>query len=287
LPWLARGWWASDPFPKIRVSIDSNIACVDTVASPKIYMLAWVSGGDDIQFAYPNVADPEEWMGETDALTLKGKDRVFEPQAAIGKIFEQTFPPIGQNVYYDIDVGYCTSENLGPITDICKRYSQLPIEGSTVAAFVSKTLDWIESPESGNYYREYRFRHTLFGNWRSCFLFRSGGYRFRYFRGERTTNADHPLHWRVSVPTGRSLTGTYYIEGSDRVSRLTIPQVSQYPFLVLGTGQDSQNSMFDLNPYYGTTPAVVNPNDMAYIAARDDLQLGYPILPRGIALLPS
>lgn len=266
LPWLSATWWSSQSTPQIKIEVDSDISSVDAAADPQIYMLVWVAGGDDIQFAYPRVVPAHEWGGGTVPHD--------QPQSAPGSMFQKTFPPLVENVYYDIDRGFCTSENLGPITDICKRYTVLPqvLSGPVQNGFTSSDLDLDTSTYSDPLYpRHYRFRQTLFGTWRQAFLFRSGGYRWRFFGDGTQYNWSVVAHGENRGDTGQLVTN--YITPFDKINRLTIPQLSKFPFSVLGmptslldivTDDDSHGEDAD-HPFY--------------LAARDDLQFGYPILP--------
>lgn len=283
LPWLHHLWWTTGTEPQFLLTCESTIASVDTVADPKIYCIFWVAGGDDIQFAFPRIPNYAlEWSAsatlEEESLPKgkrkKGKEKI-EAQAAIGKMFQSTFAPIGENVNYDIDHGFCTSENLGPITDICKRYSVItPIYTDNVG-FSGPTLDFMQAIPSIDqfYHRYFSFRNTFFGTWRHAFLFRSGGFKFRFYdspEGDRSS-------WRVNngVSAARTLSGTDYFSPQDGMTRLTVPQVALRPFGMLN---------YDINTVslLGVgTPPVVDADHPQLLAARDDLQFGMPILPIG------
>jgi hypothetical protein len=248
-------------------------------------MLCWVAGGDDIQFAYPRIPLPSEWRGNVtlreiedakaaiDEKKAKGS-KSYKPQAAIAECFTKTFPPLGENCFYDIDRGFCTSENLGPITDICKRYCALTeYSGGELRGVDGDILDMSGSVALTTVYVT-SFRSTYFGSWRHAFLFRSGGYKYRHYCTEDST--DTKLIWSLKIPYGtRDLLGTSYRQPYDRMSRLTVPQLAIYPFAILGV----QTQLLSIRPdiEYQKDPGLVE-----YIAARDDVQFGYPILPKGL-----
>jgi len=291
LPWLNKWWWNSiasgetNAQPQIRISCASAIASTDTVASPIIYLLIWVAGGDDIQFAYPRIVQATEWSNLDPSPILRKKKKKREAQAAMGELFTKTFPPIGENTFYDIDRGYSTSEILGPITDICKRYSPSPyISGQTfnsLPGFRVRSLDlqYFTNTVGQGYVNWFSFRQTFFGQWRACFLFRSGGYRFRYFGTPSSRYV-----WEIQDPAGVSVPGTVYVSPHDGISRLTIPQVAYWPFGYLGSETDPDEGC----PGGLSIASIGADPDLdvghpTYLAARDDLQFGYPILPTGLS----
>lgn len=166
IPWLSHRWWTDDAIPELKLTLESRIASTDTAADPVIYMICWVAGGDDIQFAYPTPVRVSDWNGIT----------AVEAQSAIGDIFKQNFSPIVENVAFDLDYGYSNNEALGTITSLCKRYSPIKTEYYDSLLFSGTTLDDISNNAVTN-----GFRSTIFGAWRHAFLFRSGGYKWRYY----------------------------------------------------------------------------------------------------------
>jgi len=131
---------------------------------------------------------------------------------------------------------------------------------------------------SGSSYATYwRFRNTFFGSWRSAFLFRSGGYRYRNSQvsGEQLTYTAHTFDGSSGPNGAYQLLGFNYYTSPDQVSRLTVPQLYTLPYKYLG------------NPFVNNQWAGIsiipspNPNvsDTEWIAARDDIQLGFPIIP--------
>jgi len=276
LPWLNRRWWSTGTEPQFSLTCESSIASVDTVVDPTIWCVVWIAGGDDIQFAFPRVPNyPLEWSASATSADDEGFENI-EAQAAIGKMFQSSFPPMGENTHYDIDHGYCTSENLGPIVDICKRYSIITPIYSDNNGFTGATLDFLQAVPSIDfaYHRYYSFRNTLFGAWRHCFLFRSGGFRYRFYDTPEGTR--NYLRINNGVSATRTLLGTDYYSPQDGMSRLTVPQVALYPFGMLNYNIDTVSLMFS------TTPTV-DASHPQLLAARDDLQFGFPILPLGVS----
>jgi len=271
LPWLSRYWWSQRASPQIKISLDSAIATVDAVEDPKIYCNFWVAGGEDIQFMYPRIPAYWEWPNRNVLESpMYGKfppvKRDFEPQANIQSMFKDKFPPIAEDCVYDIDNGFCSGEILGLITDVCKRYSIFPnTPNSDGTIFDGGCLDnFYFAPESGVQYGCWQaFRQTYFGSWRACFLYRSGGYRYRRF-----PNRDH--WWAIESSTSIETRGTAYMPPYDETNRLTVPQIMPYPFGMLGvTNEQVSIGRKDTS------------SEMTFLAARDDLQFGYPILPTG------
>ena len=111
---------------------------------------------------------------------------------------------------------------------------------------------------------------------RECFLFRSGGYRVRQY----PLNQDAVL-WRISDSQTDTMLGTYYPQPFDNIARLTVPQVSSRPFIMFDDFT-SQVPQVGLTVEGDKLPAAT-----IYLmwAARDDVQFGYPILPRGVPVL--
>lgn len=262
LPWMSRLWWSTNPDPRIRITRVSEMATTDPSVDAKIYCLVWVAGGEDIQFAFPRIPLQTEWPYREVALRK-------EAQSCPGEVFKSTFPPIAENTFYDVDRGYCTGEIIGPITDVAKRYSPLPKASGFDDGFIdSEMLDqYYLAPVSGSAYAIWEaFRHTFYGSWRACFLYRSGGYRWRQYPNRN-------VNWRVT--SNSDWEGVTYTPPFDGTDRITVPQLMQIPFGALG------------NPNHGlsiiSVPTVTD-STTNYIAARDDVQFGYPILPTGIPL---
>lgn len=278
LPWLSRYWWTSYNGPAIKLSLASTIASSDPSLDAKIYCIAWVAGGDDIQFAYPRTPFYYEWpyRGFSESLSVraakfqkkkKGKNEV---QAAVHSLFEKKFEPIAENCVYDVDNGFCTAETLGLITDVCKRYGRMvPNTQLNIDILDGGMLDnWFVGPTSGPQYGCWQaFRATFFGSWRAAFLFRSGGYRWR-----RYTNRGKLYH--IQSSSSIETQGTLYCPPFDGTNRLTVPQVMPFPYGMLGIPNQQLSIVgHDLANGVG--------NETVYVAARDDIQLGYPILPTG------
>jgi hypothetical protein len=276
IPWLSSGWWSEDALPAIKVTLETPIATQDVSLDPKIYMLTWVAGGEDIQFAFPRVPQVTEWRGIADIppLSLKGKQKA-EAQTAIGGVFTSNFPPIVDNCHADIDTGFCTFENLGSVTDLTKRYSALSSTSEfNRSGFDAKLLDITFDPANPDYDLLVNdVRSTIFGAWRAAFLFRSGGYRFRHYVDRDSTHT-YSIDNKIG---GRTIPGTFYRTPVDDMARLTVPQLANYPFAVLG--QPIQRLSILLIEGSTEPNPLVNPR---YIAARDDIQLGFPILPAGL-----
>lgn len=283
LPWLSSTWWVDVHPLEIKVSLISRIATTDPAADPIISMNMWVAGGDDIEFAFPRVPTDSEWAWRNVSSShvyqakMRHKQKGYchtddwdKPQAqtSIGQLFKRQFPPIAEDCVYEVDRGLCTTEILGPITDICKRYSIMNSNYSfDETYFPGKALDdQTFIPDGGLEYGAWKaFRSTFFGMWRAAFLTRSGGYRVRVF-------PQPTLIWSVDQ-NGDAVFGTDYIPPYDKVVRLAVPQVMPQPFGFLGQ-DNKQLDIFSTPDVGDSTPF--------YIAARDDVQLGYPILPNGI-----
>jgi len=153
---------------------------------------------------------------------------------------------------------------------VCKRYSPIN-EGE--AQFNVAILD----REFNDYSAlELQWRQTFFGSWRHAFLFRSGGFKWRTW----STSTNGIVRPRVSY--GREMRGTTYVQKVlDQPLRMTVPQISEYPFGMLNT-EGIQYQVVGLN--VTGVPSVITPS---FIAARDDLMFGYPILPSFILTDPS
>jgi len=267
LPYMSRYWWTGNGVyaPQIQVTCDSSIANTDTTVDPTIYMLLWVSGGDDIQFAMP-----------TTVLNNWGATYVPPPtitmQTSVGKLFQSVFAPICENNAYDIDTALCTTEQLGDILSITKRYSPYQVVAST-SVFPAYVLDYLPAAYSGpTYLSYYAFRSTYFGSWRSCFMFRSGGYRLRSFY----LNKGYVLNSTSTLVNNLSALET--IEPFDGCAKFSVPPLMVGPFCPLRLATDSepvQEISID-----AITPVTSDQEHPVFLASRDDVQFGYPILPR-------
>lgn len=269
IPWNSRRWWEDSPYIRIYVNRISPIVSTIDGADPRIYMAFWVAGGDDIQFAYPRLPTSTEWGYRPFALS---KREHIHAQCSIQKEFAEPFQPIVMEAVYDYDDGLCTNEQLGLITDIAKRYGPLfTNDFYTGNYFYGDVLDRNQiAPESSVRGGQYAaFRNTFFGMWRAAFFYRGGGFHFRQ------TPSRQQKSWVAGYDEG--FNGTLYVPPYDETTRLSIPQVMENPFGMRGLA----NGQLGI-----TTITQSNGSFVSYIAARDDVQFGYPILPQGIIPAP-
>jgi hypothetical protein len=259
LPWLNPDWWTPlGAAIYFRVTPIISIVGLDPAEQPYVYMNVFVAGGDDIQFAMPKPIDPAYWNAP--ASFSKVRSVKGEVQSSVHEDFSQTFPPIVPNCVYDIDRAYCTFENVGLVTDVCKRYSEAP---SYPVSHVS--TNQFDAPDSDAIRAS--LSQTLFGQWRKAFLYRSGGLRVRWFPARSTTTRKSLVlsNWD---PFFGSITD--YQVGEDGVARVTVPQIGNFPFVPIDF--PNHDPVIDI----GEVPTAATP---LYVAARDDIQLGYPVLP--------
>lgn len=278
IPWLDYTWWVENDPRQIRISLDSDIATTNVMDSSSVWLVVWIAAGEDYQFQFPRVPLPTEWQ-----LTLPEADRTHT-QAAIGRIFADKFVPMVDNVFYEEDHGFASNETVELMTDVAKRYSPMNAQGDTIVGynpliFDSNKMDTtLDTPTPDPQY--IAWRRTLFGAMRACFMNRSGGYRYRIYRLE-TGN----LIWNAFLPSpgARALLGTVYPHPFDSVSRLTVGQLSSRPFVMTNDNLSPQCPPVSMGLNASVLAA---PLHLAYVAARDDVQFGYPILPKGIPVSP-
>lgn len=272
VPWLDLAWWREVDLRWIRLKLQSTIATSDTTTTPRISFVIWVAGGDDIQFQFPRIPQQNEWPEPDD---------VSEAQSSIGKMFEGEFPPVVDNVVYDMDNGFATGETIGLMTDVAKRYSCLnatSIANYQPLAWHAEVMDKHPALGPSQDYAQYvAWRRTFFGAMRACFYFRSGGYRYRQYK---YNTGDALFSAALSVSAERGLNGTTYPEPFDRISRITVPQVSTRPFYMF---DDFSGDLPEMTLNLTNTLAA-SPGYLQYVAARDDVQFGFPILPTGVPL---
>jgi hypothetical protein len=275
IPWLNYAWWGVQEDREIKISLASDIASPETTGLPRIQYVVWAAAADDFQFQFPRVPTATEWPAPAPA----------EAQAAIGKMFEAEFPPIADNVFYDTDEGFSTAETIEGMCDVAKRYSPLnEPDGDTNFSPLTFDYNMIDKDDQSysnsiGYAQYVAQRNSLFGAMRACFMFRSGGYRVRAF----PLVSGHRI-WRIINSLGTQLNGTIYCQPFDEVARMTVPQVSIRPFIMLN---DAVTDWDGATPAYGLTLAaevLSAPFLMLFLAARDDIQLGYPILPKGVPI---
>lgn len=285
LPWMDLHWWSENRAPQIRVTCDSTIATSDTIQDPQIGLLVFVAGGDDIQFAWPRIIQYGEW-GNASGLTEK-----LDVQTSVGGMFNDKsfFPSIIENGFEARDEGWCTGEQIGSLAELAKRYANIPNTngaGGTSSWYISG-MRWgaIDSnpliANSAGYWEYLRFRKSFFGQVRSMFFHRSGGYRWRHY----SPVAGAKYVWAITDVDGGTVPfGTFYETGDDGVSRLTIPQIMSWPFEYLRNFSPLAPPSHGLTVAAGTlTGPPSNDQNLVYIAARDDIQLGFPILPRRLS----
>lgn len=269
VPWLDPTWWVENDPRQLRIKLDSDIATTDVASASKIFLVVWLACGEDFQFQFPRVPLATEWP-----LTEPEQDST-RTQASIGKLFSDKFVPIVDNVFYDEDHGFATNETVELMTDVAKRYSPMNFQGGVSVGyqpltFNANALD-IASAASAQYVQQ---RRTLFGSMRACFLFRSGGYRYRVY----TLQAGN-LVWTATSGGSRTLFGTVYPHPFDSISRMTVGQISTRPFIMINDDQSPQAPPIAM----GLTATELGAKlHLAFLAARDDLQFGYPVLPKGI-----
>jgi hypothetical protein len=292
VPWLDKHWWTRNDGPKITIVPIADFVSNDAGSTPKIYCLVWVAGGEDIQFAFPQPVLPANWNntsptfdvpenGQPFAKGMKARPNGFEVQCSIGEQFQKTFPPIGEGVKFQSDSGFCTTEMLGSIPDICKRYSTLTTSAVSGApapfqGMLDEMLDVqpdLLTTNTFNYHTYWRFRNTFFGSWRAAFLFRCGGVRYRNYTviGEELTYTGHTFDGSTSI----ALNNFNYYNSPDNVVRLTIPQLYTLPYKYL-CDPFASNQWAGISVFPATA---LNASDVEWIAARDDVQLGFPIIP--------
>lgn len=276
VPWLNFFSWANtnaNQSPSIAITLDSVIASTDTAVSPKIYMLLWVSGAEDIQFAGPRrISYNTDWSNEAPSI---------QKQAMIHDLFKQPFVPIVENCMSDIDNGYATSEQLGSMADISKRYSPLvsPVQTTPVLppgfAGDAVNANYLTPPGTITiaYLQYVQFRRTLYGQMRSAFLYTSGGFRFR-----RVCSGTE--YW--TLITGSDLVQGSYTTSSDNMIRVTVPYSCNTPFQALDLRSAPYSVVYDPDNSV-TVPVLTTPQ---WIAARDDVMYGWPILPAGLFVTP-
>jgi len=291
LPWLNMNLWQDTleltTIPnEFTLTLQTPIVCSECASDTPINVVFWVAGGEDIQFAYPIVANETTWPVKPLPANARIK-RGGTPQCSIADTFAERFPPLVENCHYMVDHDYATAEVLGAITDIAKRYSPMAIGDLDTYGFYAPSMDImpidIHDSAQAATQRYMKFRGTLFGTWRAAFLNRSGGYRYRRF---------YPLDYddRDTVVVGPGSTDApstepvVYFSAADRTTRVTVPQLLPNPFAVLAfsnafiTYNEQQLNLYSQEPG-GSPPTVAA---FPFIAARDDLQFGYPILPVGV-----
>ena len=284
LPWMDMDWWREGASPKISITCDSDIATSDTVTDPQIGLLTWVAGGEDIQFAWPRIIQYGEWGP---ASSTFDEDRV---QTAVGGCFKDKalFPAIVENCYGGHDDGWCTGEVIGSLAELAKRYTPVTnLNGLTSDQALLNGFRWgaldanpLFAYNAANF-ENLRFRSSFFGQIRSMFWARSGGYRWRHY-----SSASAKYQWVVTDDDGGTVPyGTQYHTGDDGVSRLTIPQVMPWPYEYLRdySAPYPPTHGLSISAATATVPPSDNQNTV-YLAARDDLQLGFPILPTNLTV---
>lgn len=273
LPWLSQYDWSTTCDPQIQVTMLTEMASPDPAITPAIYMIVWVSGGEDIQFAGPRVPDyTNEWNSTGQTLEK-------ERQACIQTIFKSSFPAIVENCSYDLDNGYCTTEQIGSLAELSKRYSPLqyvtgatsPYAGGAVHVAVQDSHFNVQT-NTVLYTSYWTFRKTMYGTIRHMFLYRVGGFKYR-----RLTSGSE--QWTVGLSSYNSnpprTLSMKHISSNDNFVRLTIPWSAQLPFSAL----DYYSFGYELVPPTSATYSTVN---QEWIAARDDVMFGWPILPTGL-----
>lgn len=271
VPWVSHRWWETvfGPMPSIRVTMISDIASTDTTTSPLIDLVVWAAAGPDHQFCLPRTLVDDDWsldaMVPSKTLKRSLRKAVFKPQCSVGSMFDKSFPSMVEGSSFQTDNGYCNTDQIGSIYEVVKRYS--PYFNDS-AYFFGSTLDNTNTLLPAFL----SFRKTFFGAWRSAFHFRSGGYKWRFF-----DPPDGPQAYFIdSEIPGGTCTGTMYTSGTDSPARITMPQVAYYPY----ARQGQLNQLAFIN---GTALASTL-NSPALVAARDDVQFGYPVLPNRVQL---
>lgn len=277
IPWIDYVWWRDIDLRQIRIKLVSGMVSTDVTTDPKIGLLVWAAAADDYQFAFPRLPSQDDWQPES---TLS------QAQAAIGQLFQTDFPAIVADVFYDTDQGYCNNEAISHVTDLAKRFACMntePVPLWNPLTLDVNVLDTVPVKNPTEIWNEYAaFRRTFFGAMRAMFMFRSGGYAYRAYR-----LSEGDLIWKVrgdGRSTTRDLSGTIYPHPFDSVARLIVPQLASTPYLMLNNDNDDETPDYGLS-LIGTP--VLSDQHLVFLAARDDVQFGYPILPQGVPAFDS
>lgn len=269
IPYISNNWWRAlgdtSGYPHITVTMQTPIASTDTSGTPLIYLAAWVSGAPDMQFALPRLLTGTQWTYPP-ATKLPRRSR---PQCSVSGMFESEFEPIVEDCFFDLDNGYCNTDQLSSISDICKTYSPYY---SASCYFLGSVLD-LDDPGGGASYAA--FRGTFFGAWRACFFFRSGGFKWRFY-----DYGDGPQSYYLTSETSSLVNGYVYTSKQDEPARITVPQLCRNPYAFLTEAGFIQQQSY----VFGTASLDSTAQSPALVGARDDLQFGYPVLPRRIQL---
>jgi hypothetical protein len=274
LPFLhPYSWVNSRSSPGISVTLDSVIASTDTTATPNIYMIVWIAGGEDIQFAGPRrIQYNTEWSSAAPTV---------EKQAMIHEMFKEKFSPIVENCRSDIDNAYATTEQIGSMSDLAKRYSMLPLQLVTTPVVpagwdpeIANTQYNIAPTTMTIQYLQYAaFRQTLYGQMRSAFLYSCGGYRFR-----RVCSGLE--FWALEC--FNDLAQGTYTTTHDGMLRMTVPYNSVTPYTSLGYLSSGYKIVPD--PDNSSSTPTFTASTPQWLAARDDVMFGWPCLPKGMTI---
>lgn len=280
LPWLhPYSWGTLDMIPAISVTLDSTMAAPCATASQiMIYMVMWVSGAEDIQFAMPRRINYQTEWTNVDPTGI-------EKQAMIHEQFQKAFPPIVENCAFDVDHAYATTEQIGSMSDYAKRYSLLPlVTGAEITpGFAQNTTSLLFNtppvPVTTHYCQYYQFRQTAFGQMRSAFLFMSGGFRYRRYTPDLE-------YWVLTNPNQidghNNQSPGAYITTEDNMIRVSVPYSCYTPYQALG--YYSGGYSFTPDTLDVSQTIVVDSTTPQWIAARDDIMFGWPILPTGLSV---
>jgi len=298
--WRTTGLAFASGSPKLFIEMITPISGSSMPATPIIYLNIWRSGGEDIQFnfirnpypvLFPSLAlerkkkrkekkkplevipfDPET-MEPLPATIRMNKDRM-KAQCTIATRFKKTFQPIMAGSQFSGEFRTCAAEIPIRISDMMKRWSQLPLD---VRMYDQFDAYFPQSAVTGD--TEYDF--TSYQYWSNLFLFWRGSRRTRILANEGDFVSLDFLSQGTNWLTDGFTQGTAFTMvncNSDllRHNDVEIPWISEVPYMYTFQTGASFTAQFDLpaGMTYNSSFSTNEPNFM-FGKAGDDFQFLY------------
>jgi hypothetical protein len=286
VPFLHRTHWVSryyqsftgSPGPYvIRIGLISAIAGPDPEIDAAIDLVVWMAGGPDVQFQAPvasSWAIPAWPPGPFSASKNKKKALGASPfrvpnavkQCSIKHTFANDASPMTAEMGTTIDTGLCTSNIPVTMKDLLSRFYPTVNNEPLVTMNISSSFG--VTPQV----------YTPLQIWLATHMCFRGGFRFKC-RFASNANYQYPLQLGdggdVNVAESMSL------PDSTGWHNLSFPQQGEVPF----TNWTYNNTFW--SPYWLTvdSDSLAGLSSPSFISMRDDLELGFPMLPHEYELV--
>lgn len=245
VPYLQPQVWTNafeDDTAVLNVQRIAPIVTSDASVTPYVYMVAWISGGPDVQFAQPREVG---WVA-TQTSPLPVLDEHKEQSSIWNEFKHGKFSPIVDGCSFVLDNGYAVSDPVVTFADLLKRYQKaVPSVSPNLVLYNELSYNYVH-------------------NRQAPFLSLRGGYLMKF----KSPNAVQFLATRSAGGGSAVLTMGWSLPSDAGWHTLAIPYTSPLPWI---NRYASTRSYIEI-PFF-------TPDENTFLAYRDDIEVGWPMLP--------